>query len=218
MSRAQSLTAQPGILTDQPCTCRPTWPGGYWDDWMRLGAVRKGRQCIRPEVCRTYNFGAVGSSKGQYFRAYLQHTALNEERIDWSTQDLGYLQPARCVLVLIAPDVLPVLPVIDCAFHLACQSQDTALHTALHTALNEERIDWATQGLGYLEPAWCVHRSSSHVLSRPALQAEQRGVLQAGSQPAGINSSCNASLRKPAPDHLAGPTLQLPGHLCCSLL
>ena len=65
---------------------------------MRLGAVRKGRQCIRPEICRTYNFGAVGSSKGQYFRRYLQHTALNEVLVNWDHQDLGYLEPARCAV------------------------------------------------------------------------------------------------------------------------
>ena len=29
----------------------------YWDDWLRLNETRKGRQFLRPEVCRTYNFG-----------------------------------------------------------------------------------------------------------------------------------------------------------------
>lgn len=29
----------------------------YWDDWLRLKKNNKGRQFIRPEVCRTYNFG-----------------------------------------------------------------------------------------------------------------------------------------------------------------
>jgi len=32
-----------------------------WDDWMRLPEHRKGRQFIRPELCRTYNFGEVVS-------------------------------------------------------------------------------------------------------------------------------------------------------------
>ena len=80
--------------------CRPKWPAGYWDDWMRLGAVRRGRQCLRPEVCRTYNFGAVGSSKGQYFKRYLEHTALNQDPVDWAALDLSYLQPARYSILL----------------------------------------------------------------------------------------------------------------------
>lgn len=29
----------------------------YWDDWLRLQENHKGRQFLRPEVCRTYNFG-----------------------------------------------------------------------------------------------------------------------------------------------------------------
>ena len=29
----------------------------YWDDWIRLKDVHKNRQFVRPEVCRTYNFG-----------------------------------------------------------------------------------------------------------------------------------------------------------------
>lgn len=35
----------------------PKWPKAYWDDWLRLKENHKGRQFIRPEVCRTYNFG-----------------------------------------------------------------------------------------------------------------------------------------------------------------
>ncbi|KAL7258279.1 hypothetical protein ACSBR1_004409 [Camellia fascicularis] len=33
------------------------WPKAYWDDWLRLKENHKGRQFIRPEVCKTYNFG-----------------------------------------------------------------------------------------------------------------------------------------------------------------
>lgn len=33
------------------------WPQAYWDDWLREPARRKGRQFLRPEVCRTYHFG-----------------------------------------------------------------------------------------------------------------------------------------------------------------
>ena len=73
---------------------RTSWPAAYWDDWMRLSSVRKGRQSIRPEVCRTYNFGAKGSSHGQYYRKYLQPIKLNDEVIDWPNQDLRYLEAA----------------------------------------------------------------------------------------------------------------------------
>lgn len=69
----------------------PKWPDSYWDDWMRLSDVRKGRESIRPEVCRTFNFGEVGSSKGQFFRAYLREIKPASERIDWASQSLAYI-------------------------------------------------------------------------------------------------------------------------------
>lgn len=28
------------------------------DDFLRLAPTRRGRQCIQPEICRNYNFGA----------------------------------------------------------------------------------------------------------------------------------------------------------------
>lgn len=74
---------------------RAKWPRGYWDDWMRLNATRRGRQCIRPEVCRTYNFGREGTSHGQYFAQYLADIALNDVEVDWGSADLAYLEQGR---------------------------------------------------------------------------------------------------------------------------
>lgn len=60
---------------------------------MRLRTVRKSRQCIRPEVCRTYNFGEKGSSHGQYYEKYLKPIKLNDVMVDWQNQDVDYLEP-----------------------------------------------------------------------------------------------------------------------------
>eukprot|EP00958_Prasinococcus_capsulatus_P018375 scaffold2140_cov394-Prasinococcus_capsulatus_cf.AAC.29 len=47
------------------------------------------------QVCRTYNFGEKGSSKGQFFRNYLKPIRKNEELVDWENRDLRFLlQPA----------------------------------------------------------------------------------------------------------------------------
>lgn len=70
---------------------RTGWPAAYWDDWMRLSSIRQGRQCIRPEVCRTYNFGEKGSSHGQFYNKFLKPIKLNDMFIDWAKQDLRYL-------------------------------------------------------------------------------------------------------------------------------
>ena len=81
--------------TDSFWLFRSSWPAAYWDDWMRLSSVRQGRQCIRPEICRTYNFGEQGSSHGQYYERYLRPIKLNDVAVDWREQDLDYLDPIR---------------------------------------------------------------------------------------------------------------------------
>ncbi|KAL2928395.1 Alpha-1 3-mannosyl-glycoprotein 2-beta-N-acetylglucosaminyltransferase [Bienertia sinuspersici] len=63
----------------------------YWDDWFRLKENHKGRQFIRPEVCRTYNFGEHGSSLGQFFRQYLEPIKLNDVQVNWRSMNLSYL-------------------------------------------------------------------------------------------------------------------------------
>ncbi|XP_057963813.1 alpha-1,3-mannosyl-glycoprotein 2-beta-N-acetylglucosaminyltransferase [Malania oleifera] len=70
----------------------PKWPKAYWDDWLRLKENHKGRQFIRPEVCRTYNFGEHGSSMGQFFKQYLEPIKLNDVQVDWKLMDLSYLR------------------------------------------------------------------------------------------------------------------------------
>ncbi|KAH0455790.1 hypothetical protein IEQ34_015822 [Dendrobium chrysotoxum] len=63
----------------------------YWDDWVRLKDVHKDRQFVRPEICRTYNFGEHGSSMGQFFKQYLEPIKLNDVHVDWKSVDLSYL-------------------------------------------------------------------------------------------------------------------------------
>ncbi|KAA8546182.1 hypothetical protein F0562_020924 [Nyssa sinensis] len=75
----------------------PKWPKAYWDDWLRLKENRKGRQFIRPEVCRTYNFGEHGSSLGQFFKQYLEPIKLNDVQVDWKSMDLSYLTEDKYV-------------------------------------------------------------------------------------------------------------------------
>ena len=52
---------------------------------------------MRPEVCRTYNFGKEGSSKGMFYSTFLEPIRLNLEKVDWAREDLGYLRQPRCM-------------------------------------------------------------------------------------------------------------------------
>ncbi|KAJ4869905.1 hypothetical protein Rs2_48523 [Raphanus sativus] len=63
-----------------------------WDELSpKLKENHKGRQFVRPEVCRTYNFGEHGSSLGQFFSQYLEPIKLNDVKVEWNAMDLGYL-------------------------------------------------------------------------------------------------------------------------------
>ena len=46
------------------------WPGigytGDWDLWMRTPSVRKGRECIIPDISRTFHFGKIGLHVNSY--------------------------------------------------------------------------------------------------------------------------------------------------------
>ncbi|KAK8383416.1 hypothetical protein O3P69_019063 [Scylla paramamosain] len=60
----------------------PRWPTPEkmwdWDMWMRLGEVRRGRECIVPEVSRTYHFGSSGLNMNSFFQdTYFKKHAFN---------------------------------------------------------------------------------------------------------------------------------------------
>jgi len=70
-----------------------TWPLAFWDEFLREEKVRKGRQCIYPEVNRVYTFGSQGTSKGQLFKKYLKDIKLNTTPTNWT--DLDFLRADR---------------------------------------------------------------------------------------------------------------------------
>lgn len=73
---------------------RDRWPQAYWDDFIRHHDIRRGRQCLRPEVSRTHTFGEVGVSQGQFYQTHLAKMALNAEDIDWASEDLSAVATA----------------------------------------------------------------------------------------------------------------------------
>ncbi|XP_050425936.1 protein O-linked-mannose beta-1,2-N-acetylglucosaminyltransferase 1-like [Adelges cooleyi] len=49
-----------------------------WDMWMRLPQVQKGRECIVPEVSRTFHFGSSGINMNSFFQeVYFRNHAFN---------------------------------------------------------------------------------------------------------------------------------------------
>jgi beta-1,2-N-acetylglucosaminyltransferase len=49
-----------------------------WDMWMRLPDIRRGRECVVPDVSRTYHFGSSGLNMNSYFQdIYFKKHAFN---------------------------------------------------------------------------------------------------------------------------------------------
>merc|ERR1719429_29380 len=52
----------------------PRWPipdkTWDWDMWMRLPEIRRGRECLIPDVSRTYHFGSSGLNMNTYFHVF----------------------------------------------------------------------------------------------------------------------------------------------------
>ncbi|RUS90151.1 hypothetical protein EGW08_002118, partial [Elysia chlorotica] len=62
----------------------PQWPTPEkqwdWDMWMRSSAVRKERECIIPDISRTYHFGSKGLNMNPYFQeVYFNKHSLQPE-------------------------------------------------------------------------------------------------------------------------------------------
>lgn len=76
---------------------RDRWAVAYWDEFMRRGDVRKGRQCIRPEISRSYTFGfekGQATSQGQ-FKNHLEGIRLNDVAVNWASKDLSFLASSK---------------------------------------------------------------------------------------------------------------------------
>lgn len=73
----------------------PKWPTVFWDDWLRAPEQRLGRQCIRPEISRSANFGDRGVSRSHDFKKQTQKVVLNDQFVNFSRLDLTYLEPEK---------------------------------------------------------------------------------------------------------------------------
>ncbi|KAI8774128.1 protein O-linked-mannose beta-1,2-N-acetylglucosaminyltransferase 1 [Biomphalaria glabrata] len=62
----------------------PQWPTPEkqwdWDMWMRSAGVRKDRECVIPDISRTYHFGSKGLNMNPYFQEmyFKKHSLLTE--------------------------------------------------------------------------------------------------------------------------------------------
>lgn len=85
----------------------PIWPATYWDDWLRHPDRRKGRQCIRPEISRTFNFGKQGVSGGLFYDDHIGKIKKNELAVSFTGFDkdtLKFYNPKKYPVVNVVED------------------------------------------------------------------------------------------------------------------
>uniref|UniRef100_A0A0E0GFD9 Alpha-1,3-mannosyl-glycoprotein 2-beta-N-acetylglucosaminyltransferase n=1 Tax=Oryza nivara TaxID=4536 RepID=A0A0E0GFD9_ORYNI len=117
------------------------FPGLGWmltkPTWIELSP--KDRQFIRPEVCRTYNFGEHGSSMGQFFRQYLEPIKLNDAHIKWNSEDLSYLKEDK-FLIQFGKDVASATPLHGSDAALKAHNMDADVRIQYNDQEDFERI------------------------------------------------------------------------------
>ena len=62
----------------------PKWPSPKiphdWDMWMRMDYIKKGRECIIPDISRTFHFGVTGVNMNAYMhQIYFKNHSINKK-------------------------------------------------------------------------------------------------------------------------------------------
>lgn len=64
-----------------------------WDMWIRTNEVRKARECIIPDISRTFHFGSTGTNINSYFQK--QYFSKHAFSLDTSSSDRNGLRAAE---------------------------------------------------------------------------------------------------------------------------
>ena len=87
---------------------RPKWPGFErahdWDMWIRTPAIRRARECLVPELSRTYHFGSSGTNVNSYFQSqyFAKHAFELMSNVGWQefVSELDHLQQDQYELLV----------------------------------------------------------------------------------------------------------------------
>ncbi|XP_032103328.1 protein O-linked-mannose beta-1,2-N-acetylglucosaminyltransferase 1 isoform X1 [Sapajus apella] len=132
----------------------PKWPTPEklwdWDMWMRMPEQRRGRECIIPDISRSYHFGIVGLNMNGYFHeAYFKKHKLNTvpgvqlRNVD---RPVCLLQPCCCRFPCdpLPCSVLPMgpegLPTPLTHFSLLFSLKKEAYEVEIHRLLSEAEV------------------------------------------------------------------------------
>ncbi|TNN74683.1 Protein O-linked-mannose beta-1,2-N-acetylglucosaminyltransferase 1 [Liparis tanakae] len=159
----------------------PKWPTPEklwdWDMWMRMPEQRKGRECIIPDVSRSYHFGIIGLNMNGYFHeVYFKKHRFNTvpnvqlRNVDSLKQDAyeveiqNLLKEAEVLDHTKNPCEDSFLPDSEGKTYIMYIQMETETDTSTWTELAKCLHVWDLDVRGYHRGLWRLFRKRNHVL------------------------------------------------------
>ncbi|XP_074525107.1 protein O-linked-mannose beta-1,2-N-acetylglucosaminyltransferase 1-like [Halichoeres trimaculatus] len=159
----------------------PKWPTPEklwdWDMWMRMPEQRKGRECIIPDVSRSYHFGIIGLNMNGYFHEvyFKKHKfntvpnvqlrnvdSLKKDAYEGEIQNL--LKEAEVLDHTKNPCEDSFLPDSEGKSYVMFIKMETESDTSTWTELAKCLHVWDLDVRGYHRGLWRLFRKRNHVL------------------------------------------------------
>uniref|UniRef100_A0AAX7USZ1 Protein O-linked-mannose beta-1,2-N-acetylglucosaminyltransferase n=1 Tax=Astatotilapia calliptera TaxID=8154 RepID=A0AAX7USZ1_ASTCA len=159
----------------------PKWPTPEklwdWDMWMRMPEQRKGRECIIPDVSRSYHFGIIGLNMNGYFHEvyFKKHKfntvpnvqlknvgSLKKDAYEVEIQNL--LKEAEVLDHTKNPCEDSFLPDSEGKIYIMFIKMESETDTSTWTELAKCLHVWDLDVRGYHRGLWRLFRKRNHVL------------------------------------------------------
>ncbi|XP_053177995.1 protein O-linked-mannose beta-1,2-N-acetylglucosaminyltransferase 1 isoform X1 [Scomber japonicus] len=159
----------------------PKWPTPEklwdWDMWMRMPEQRKGRECIIPDISRSYHFGIIGLNMNGYFHEvyFKKHKfntvpnvqlknveGLKKDAYEVDIQNL--LKEAEVLDHTKNPCEDSFLPDSEGKTYVMFIKMETETDTSTWTELAKCLHVWDLDVRGYHKGLWRLFRKRNHVL------------------------------------------------------
>uniref|UniRef100_A0AAZ3RCW1 Protein O-linked-mannose beta-1,2-N-acetylglucosaminyltransferase n=1 Tax=Oncorhynchus tshawytscha TaxID=74940 RepID=A0AAZ3RCW1_ONCTS len=143
----------------------PKWPTPEklwdWDMWMRMPEQRKGRECIIPDVSRSYHFGIIGLNMNGYF--HLKNVdGLKKDAYELEIQNL--LKEADVLDHSKNPCEDLFIPDTEGKTYVMYIKMELETDTSTWTELAKCLHVWDLDVRGYHNGMWRLFRKRNHVL------------------------------------------------------
>uniref|UniRef100_A0A3P8Z165 Protein O-linked-mannose beta-1,2-N-acetylglucosaminyltransferase n=1 Tax=Esox lucius TaxID=8010 RepID=A0A3P8Z165_ESOLU len=159
----------------------PKWPTPEklwdWDMWMRMPEQRKGRECIIPDVSRSYHFGIIGLNMNGYFHeVYFKKHRLNTvpnvqlKNVDGLKKDAyeleiqNLLKEAEVLDHTKNPCEDVFIPDTEGKTYIMYIKMELETDTSTWTELAKCLHVWDLDVRGYHNGLWRLFRKRNHVL------------------------------------------------------